>query len=392
MFLVGAWFLLFANTSCGQTAHEVEDWKKYQKKDTTEIVEPVSGDAIPSDMVLLYGGGRHRSPISWTADILKDYVCYTDENNKSYWLFDGFLMLEFKDTGTSGSGKTYVTGYYADDGSTALPSATRTEWEYLANYYFEDGAGVNALEAAISVAAAELGSGPDTKRKVMIGVPEPIATANWKNSSASSTYWGQLGGRTLDFSKTADRLAACKWYMDKVIANFNSHDYRYVELAGFYWVAEKATQSRDLMSKIATYLDGKNLTFNWIPYFNADGYSEWKSYGFDVAYLQPNYFFSTTVPDSRLDDACSKALQYGMGMEIEFDGNALASNGRGYRLTNYMNAFKKYGVWKSLPIAYYQGSWALRWLKASKNAADNELYHDFCKFVVSRPYRDSKSE
>lgn len=41
-----------------------------------------------------------------------------------------------------------------------------------------------------------------------------------------------------------------------------------------------------------------------------------------------------------------------MGMEMEFDDNALASRGRAYRLRNYMNVFKQEGVWVTsvLPI------------------------------------------
>ena len=39
---------------------------------------------------------------------------------------------------------------------------------------------------------------------------------------------------------------------------------------------------------------------------------------------------------SRLDSACEQALRFNMGMEIEFDGNATASNGRAYKLRNYM--------------------------------------------------------
>ncbi len=81
-----------------------------------------------------------------------------------------------------------------------------------------------------------------------------------------------------------------------------------------------------------------------------------------------------------------------MGMEIEFDGNALESYGRGYKLRNYMEYFKRYGIWKSCPLAYYQGSWALRWLKGSSSAADQQLYNDFCEFVVTRPYRNGSSE
>jgi len=383
-------------TSCENTPKEIPNWREFDPEEEGGTGEegggstPTAKGNFPSDMVLLYGGGHHRSPYRWTSDILKDYVIYTDRSGKKHWLFDGFLMLEFKDSGSGGAGRTFVTGY-AENGK-ALPSALKEDWEKLASYYFESNGGVAALDEAIGLAATDMGAAPDSLRKVMIGMPEPIAYELYSDTGSSTTYWGELDGKQLDFSKTADRLEACKWYVDKVMGLFEKGGYKYVELAGFYWVAEKATNTRSLMPEVASYLDGKGMSFSWIPFYSADGWADWASFGFDCAYLQPNYFFTESVPYSRLDDACTKALEKGMGMEMEFDGNAMASNGRGYRLQNYMQAFKKYGVWESLPLAYYQGSWALRWLKRSSREEDNELYHDFCDFVVSRPYREGGSD
>ena len=52
-----------------------------------------------------------------------------------------------------------------------------------------------------------------------------------------------------------------------------------------------------------------------------------------------------------------------MHMELEFDDNALNSRGKAYRLKNYMNAFKKHGIWEKKRLAYYQGSASLLTLK-----------------------------
>ena len=57
-----------------------------------------------------------------------------------------------------------------------------------------------------------------------------------------------------------------------------------------------------------------------------------------------------------------------------------------------MKAFKKYGIWESCPLAYYQGSWALKWLKGSGSPYNQNLYHDFCEFVITRPYRNENNE
>ncbi len=388
LFLLAVCSLVFA--SCQEKAHTVPDWRDYTNDDDDPVVPP-SGDKIPSDMVLLYGGSHHRSPYKWSGSYLKDYVLYKDAEGVSHYLFDGFLLLEFMnaENGTQ-ENRTYITGYKYNNVS--LPSARKNDWLSLIEYYFDSDGGTDAIEQAISLSVKESGKAPDSKRKVVIGIPEPIKNVQYSDASSSSVYWGELSGTQMDFSKTSDRVSACKWYIDEIISRFNARKYTYIELAGFYWVAEKATNTRDIMSKIGEYLDGKNLTFNWIPYYTADGFSEWKNFGFDCAYLQPNYFFNTSVPDTRLSDACTQALRFGMGMEIEFDGNALESNGRGYKLRNYMDYFKRYGIWKSSPLAYYQGSWALKWLKNSSAAADKQLYDDFCEFVITRPYRTASDK
>ena len=72
-------------------------------------------------------------------------------------------------------------------------------------------------------------------------------------------------------------------------------------------------------------------------------------------------------------------------MEMEFDDRVLSTKGWGYRLINYMEAFKKHGIWSSKRLAYYQGGTTLYNLSKSVNEEDKKLYHDFCKFVVDHP-------
>lgn len=113
-----------------------------------------------------------------------------------------------------------------------------------------------------------------------------------------------------------------------VRAEFDRRKYAHVELGGFYWLAEKDSDTSGILGAIACYLDGLNESFNWIPYFGASGARQWKSYGFHCAYLQPNYFFSESVPESRLDEACRMAEEADMHLELEFDDNALESRGK----------------------------------------------------------------
>lgn len=374
--------------ACEKPAKEIPTWRFDPEESPSTPVEGDPGrETLPdyTDMVLLYGGGHHRNPYHWNKDIASDYVVWTDPKGQSHWLFDSFLLLEFMDPATGGgSGHTFITGYQYN--GSYMPSATQKDWQMLADYYFKDGAGIDAIEKAVAQAATTLGA-PPSKRKIIIGIPEPIVLENSASGTGTSTYWGEIDGVRLDFSRNTDRVNAVKWYIDTVRKNFYSREWKYVELAGFYWVAEKSTHTSDIISSVAAYLDGLKYTFNWIPYFRAEGFNRWKMYGFNRAYLQPNYFFSEDVPYSRLTEACDLALEYGMGMEVEFDGNAQAGYGRGYRLRDYMTVFKDKGVWEKCRLAYYQGAWAVRWLKTSSHAEDKALYHDFCEFVTTRPVR-----
>lgn len=316
------------------------------------------------DMVLLYTGGAHRS-YSWDVNRITPYVTYVDEKGKEHWLFDAFLFLEIH----NGNGKSFATGY------TKTP-ANQQDWKDLVNHYFQFNQVLGALDKAIEEATERIGN-PPNKRKIVIGLPEPI-----KNQKD----WGSVeNGVRLDFSIDKDRIKACIWYIDYVRMKFNEMKYKNLDLAGFYWIAEEATNTRSIIKEIGTYLNDLKYTFNWIPYFKSDGYTEWKTLGFNYAYLQPNYFFNENVPTSRLDEACRLALDYNMDMEMEFDDRVLSTNGWGYRLRNYMDAFKKHGIWSNKRLAYYQGSTALYNLSKSVNEEDKKLYHDFCKFIIERP-------
>lgn len=335
-----------------------------------------------TDMVLIYGGGHQRNPYSWDQERIKAYVTYMDMEQNLYWLFDSFLFLEIMDKNPDGVNKMFASGY-------GIESANQTDWSNLIDYYFQSESGIGALDNCIQEETSILGK-PEKKRQIIVGIPEPIIHENPAQISSSTTYWGNIGDKLLNFSITDDRIRACEWYIDKVRAKFNQMKYKNIELAGFYWIAEEATNSRSILENIASYLNKLKYSFNWIPYYGADGYSQWQNFGFNNAYLQPNYFFDSSLPYSRLTDACQKAIKYNMDMELEFDNNALNSNGKAYRLVDYLDAYKQYGIWVNKSLAYYQGSAALFALKNSTDANDQDLYHKLCEFIISRPIRLSQ--
>lgn len=346
--------------------------------------DPVPQLVSPTDMVLLYGGNKARNPFKWTTPYMKDYVIYRDREDKAHWLFDGFLALELK-TESSKRKVCFASGYRSWDG-TPLPSATKEDWQDLIDYYFENNSGLDAIEDAIEEAVKEIGE-PPHKRMVVISIPEPIKRQMWSEAS-TSIYWGEIDGKEMNFANLTHREMACRWFIDTARERFLAKGYKYLELSGFYWLPEDCETTSALIGRVAAYLNENNLSFNWIPYFHADGYSQWKTFGFNFAYYQPNYFFYD-VAASRVDLACKEAAQYGLAMEMEFDENALVSGGKGDRLRSYMEGFRKYGAWEKQDMAYYQGGWAVKRLKDSDVQEDNDLYHEFCEFVITRPVRDS---
>ena len=340
------------------------------------------GEMLPSDMVLIYGGGRNRNnPAVWRKEHFADYLSYVDEQGKEHWLFDGFLFLEIFDWDESKQqGCKFLNGMRYNNHP--LRAACKEDWARLIRYYFEHSSGIAALDAAACQTQSRLGD-PTYKTRVVIGLPEPIR--QYSENDTSTRYWGEVDGRRLDFGLKNDRLTACRWFIDRVREEFNKKNFRYVELAGFYWIPEKTIDTEELIRPIGDYLSSLNYSFQWIPYFKAHGFEKWRDLGFDYAYLQPNYFFNEQVDSSRLDEACRMADQHGMGMEIEFTDHVLHSYGKGIRLHEYMEAFKSSGIWSKCRMAYYQGSRSFPLLKKSLAPEDRKLYYEFCHFVGDHP-------
>lgn len=337
----------------------------------------------PKDMVLLYGGAGHRT--DFTQEEIDAYVRYTNRGGKKSWMFDGFLLLEIFDLKNEIS---YTFGYRKN--GHFLPSAFQKDWKSVLDYYLCDNGMLDKIEFSVKEGIKELGK-PEKKRQIYIGIPEPIVHLYGDDTNTTTKYWGFVDGKFLDFSDEAQRFEACKWYIDTARKMFKNKKFKYLELAGFYWVAEDSNTTHDLIKTTGEYLKREGLVHVWIPYFNAAGYDKWKEYGFTLAYHQPNYFFRDNLTNERVKTAIDMAKAAGLHMEMEFDERALeGSGGRGQRLRDYMRFFKEGGAWESMCLTYYQSNKALYDLKVSKNAKDNELYYDFCDFVTERPLRNHK--
>ncbi|WP_290541000.1 DUF4855 domain-containing protein [Alistipes sp.] len=360
-------------------------------------------DGLPTftDLVLCYGGSHHRIPFRWDKERFAPMVSYTDPDGKEQWLFDAFLFIEFQDTpGSDNRNYAYMTGLLRENGF----SAGKRQWQELIDYWFQGSSGFEALDQAIAEAAQRLGT-PPSKRKVVMTLPDPILhrvfdkKGNGSGDPASTVYWGELEGRTQDFSNSEHRVAACKWYINEVRRRFDQGKFRNIELAGFYILSEEIAtpdegwdyelkQTDKVIPHVAAYLHSLNESLSWIPYNRAAGYTKWKEMGVDYAYMQPNYFWK---PELSLERFFADIRQHGLNMEFELDENVF--NGKAdceayrKRFRQYLSEARKQGIYGSRPLSYYQGTNAFYDLSRSQSPEEQALYHEFCQFVINNPMR-----
>ena len=315
------------------------------------------------DLALIYQGGTHRC--DWTEPEIEPYVTHRFSDGSEQWIFDGFLFLEFKDA----RGHQFSPGY-------DKVNATRAEWEWYIDRLFEKEKSLHALDAVISRKKNELGD-PGFRHKVVLTLMVPIN---------GQTDWGEIDGEKLDFNNAEHRQRAVKWFADALEQRFRAERFENIDLYGFYWIDEDMVSSKELLPAIAPYVHSKDLKFVWIPYYMAPGHERWRELGFDIAYHQPNHLFNKDIPDSRLDEAIDEALKHGMAMEFECDENALSQTPdcTASRMTAYMDAFERRGVFENSALAYYTGNHLLTDFVKNPSPQNAALADRLARFIVGR--------
>lgn len=363
--------MLLPITACASNSDD-PPIKPSEPEEKPHIVVNIPSADKASDMVLIYHGYTSRP--SYVASEMKSYI-YRENNGTVEWLFDGFLFLEIY-------GNLNGTEYDYGIASYHRIAPGKSEWDYLINKTFEKGKGPDAIEETID-SLVQLGIKPSYKRKAMFCIPNP---------QVQCTNWGILNHKTLDFKKTADRFEAAKWYIDRIIDEFEKKDYNYVDLAGFYWLHEQIDlENKDdqLIGMVQAYLKEKGLPLTWIPYYGAQGADRWKELGFDIAYQQPNYFFSLESPMSIINNAINFAMMHQMSLEMEFDDRITQAAYR-ERFYTYLTEFEKSGAWDYFPIAYYEGGGAWLRMSQSKDAEVKKAFKALGDILVRRNGKFSK--
>lgn len=332
---------------------------------------PASAEYLPKgapaaagarNVVLIYNSLGHRN---WQPKDFVPLLSYVDVMGVQHArMFDTLLVLML----TSESGRGFCPGFGSG------PS-NKVDWDnYMKARLFGGDAHLPRLQEAAAEVAGKSGH-PDQKWKVILTIPYP---------DPAQRDFGVLrpSERSRDLASPTDRLAAAQWYVDSVAALWNRAGFHNLEFVGWYWVHETVTGTdRTFVPRVAGLVHGQGRRFFWIPWFRAAGYKTWRDYGFDVAFHQPNYFFSLDVPFSRLANAASDARQYGMGMEIELDERALTNPEFTTRYDDYLGEGVTRGYRDNAITAWYMGADTLVTAAFSTDPARRAIYDKTYRFI-----------
>lgn len=361
-------------------------------------------------------GAWHREPIDWDAARFAPHVSFTDSTGQERWLFEAFLFLEAQDYTRK---RSFALG---PDGV----SATRDSWEGQLDRWLGKGGYVAELDKACVEVARRIGP-PARKRYVVICIPDAVKFLRFGDKSSPTKYWGKAYGDSLDFASPEARIEAYKWYIDEARRRFAALRCKELELAGFYILSEELHASwgeteierlnwqhknwEEIIPAVADYVHGFNEGLWWVPYHMAPGHKYWKRFGFDMAYMQPNYYWDLKSPGRHPFHKTIEAVrQYGMGIEIEFEYSCVTEvmqevkagpDGAGKlifheedvtalknMLREYFRQVKDNGLYGTVPIAIYSGSNALTQLATSAITEDVDLYNELCYFTLDNPLRN----
>ncbi|MBR6563455.1 MAG: DUF4855 domain-containing protein [Clostridia bacterium] len=296
--------------------------------------------------------GRH-----YEKDLLP-YTAYLDKNgNIKDFFFDSYLFLPCMDYGPSGA------RMHLDE---ANPTKA-IDWTAYVDDTFTSGANVDALEKAFGTTKSALGD-TDSKAGVFFTLLYP---------GKNATNFGSLGGRSLNFSKLEDRKYALKWMIDEQIARFEQRGYKHLDLVGFYWLEEYVAADDDaqILTYAADYLHSKGLKFIWIPWYKANGYQDWKSYGFDVACMQPNLMWGGYNDPTRVNSSVALSERYGLSMEMECDGRVYTDDYFA-RYLNYLDGGLNSSMMDAVKMYYQDGKAGVYYQACYSNDPQYRMVYD----------------
>lgn len=325
-----------------------------------------------SNMVLVYLDERSLPPFGPSSRFYMDSSKYQkllrhdSQLTAASRMFDSVLLL-----GIDWYGKCFC-----DDGPKCVPM-NKTDWSSFGDLWWQQGA--NEISKA-RLALNDSITAPPTKIFVTIPYPNP-----------QSTSFGEIGGRYLNFSRTADRIAACTWWVDQQVQRYQRGKLPGIALAGFYWYMEYLPpRDYEVVRAVTRYVHSRySLKVTWIPFYDAAVISTpnyQKLWGFDFVTIQPNFAF-INITENRFFEVSTLMSKNNCGVEMEMpiDGvfNHLINEDPVRSFYAYLNAANKYD-WKTkaLKTFYFGNDFVV--MANSRNATIRGMY-DALHVLLSLP-------
>ncbi len=200
----------------------------------------------------------------------------------------------------------------------SFPANTMDANQVLSKYVsdlFSAGDQMDQLERAALKVRALTGK-DDYRTKVIIGMPNPTGI------------------------EPLQRVQLNLDYINEVIQKWKEVNPQALELVGFYWTNESVPEAdREVVQSIADLIHSKGYKFYWAPYFQAANEVQWKTLGFDFAWLQPNYYFNRDKHpgEDMLGETYNLSRQTGAGTMLEWNWDFLTKPDEASALNAYLD-------------------------------------------------------
>lgn len=153
-------------------------------------------------------------------------------------------------------------------------------------------------------------------------------------------------------------------------------------MAGFHWPLNKGVPADPDMCYVCwdftDYVRSLGLETNWSPYFVAAGHNSYKTMGFDIATMQPNYYYDSGDIDN-LRGAAQIMRETGMGFYVELENDSCAAI-RAFK--EYLRHGEMYGYMHAFHIwRMGDGPDTVSRLAYSKDSFVSSAYHEVYGFI-----------
>ena len=325
----------------------------------------------PTRWIALYAGGPSDYTPTYPAYTIEDlFACIAvmDSTGKPVsWLTSGSLFLEIY---------TSSKHLFATWSTEKSPPANGDDWAAYGDSLTAPGGLLARLDSAVGLVSAALG--PLTRPyRVAVMIPYPTAGLDSLSYRGQQYFMGDTPGR-------AALVAA---YVEFITHQLRKHPFPHLAFDGFEWLREDVPAGDSLIvQQVSATVHRAGVRFLWVPYYHP-GARLWRNWGFDEAWLQPNYFFHPELPVTHLDSAVAKARAWDMGWEIEFNKNLFSSPVFAARLMPYLNHLAMAPDLRARALVIYDGAGALLMLSRSR---DPVLEAEYARLAdILRPVAES---